>query len=98
MACKSTTTTKSTSTATFKVEGTCEMCKEKIEANAKAHLGVKKANYNLEKKELNVTYVAAQITPDVLQKDIAAIGYDTDKYKATDAAYKALPGCCKYKK
>ncbi|MFA6854485.1 MAG: copper chaperone, partial [Bacteroidales bacterium] len=28
---------------------------------------------------------------------LAAVGHDTDKYKADQATYDALPSCCKYR-
>ena len=34
------------------------------------------------------------VTIDSLQRRIAAVGHDTEAYKATDDVYGALPACC----
>jgi len=46
---------------------------------------------------LTLVYNPAKVKSDDVQKKIAAVGHDTPKYKATAAAYNALPGCCKYR-
>jgi len=33
---------------------------------------------------------------DEIQKKIASVGYDTEKYKADDEVYENLHYCCKY--
>lgn len=85
----------STKTETIKVSGKCEMCKSKIEKAAKMD-GVSKAEWNTESRVLTLAYNPSKVTSDAIQKSIAAVGYDTEKFKATDAAYKSLPSCCKY--
>jgi len=79
------------------VSGACEMCKMKIENTAKSIGGVKSANWNLEAKVLNVEFDNSKTDLDAISKAIAAVGYDTEKDKADDAVYNALPGCCKYR-
>jgi len=80
---------------TIKVSGNCEMCKSKIEKAAKID-GVSKADWNKDTKVLTLAYNPSKVTSDAVQKNIAAVGYDTEKFKATDAAYKSLPSCCQY--
>jgi mercuric ion binding protein len=82
-------------TETIKVSGKCEMCKSKIEKAAKID-GVTKAEWNTESMVLTLAYNPSKVTSDAVQKSIAAVGYDTEKFKATDAAYKSLPSCCQY--
>ena len=82
-------------TETIKVSGKCEMCKSRIEKAAKID-GVNKAEWNKDTKVLTLVYDPAMVTSDAVQKSIAAVGYDTEKFKATDAAYKGLPSCCQY--
>jgi periplasmic mercuric ion binding protein len=82
-------------TETIKVSGKCEMCKSKIEKAAKID-GVSKAEWNKDTKVLTLAYNPSSVTSDAVQKSIAAVGYDTEKFKATDAAYKSLPSCCQY--
>lgn len=83
------------STSSFKVWGNCEMCKETIEGSLKVN-GITKADWNVDSKIITVTYDSKIITLDQIQKNIAAVGYDNDKYKGDDKAYEELPGCCQY--
>jgi mercuric ion binding protein len=85
----------SSKTETIKVSGNCDMCKSKIEKAAKID-GVSKAEWNKDTKVLTLAYNPSSVTSDAVQKSIAAVGYDTEKFKATDAAYKSLPSCCQY--
>lgn len=78
----------------FTVSGNCGMCKNKIEAAAKS-AGATYAVWNEESKELAVKYKAGS-SAEKIQKSIAAAGYDTPGFKATDEAYDKLHGCCKY--
>jgi copper chaperone CopZ len=85
----------STKTETIKVSGNCEMCKTRIEKAAKID-GVSKAEWNKDTKILTLVYNPSVVTSDAVQKSIAAKGYDTEKFKATETAYKSLPSCCQY--
>jgi copper chaperone CopZ len=80
------------------VAGRCGMCETRIEKTALAIDGVKKADYDLKTKVLAVTFDEKKTSVDGIQKAEAAVGHDTDKYKADDAVYNKLPGCCKYRK
>jgi periplasmic mercuric ion binding protein len=82
-------------TDTIKVWGECGMCKNRIQKTLKVD-GVSAATWDIEKKILVVTYDAAVISNEEIQKKVAAVGHDTEKFFAPDAAYKALHGCCKY--
>ena len=82
----------------LKVSGNCEMCKDRIETAAKSVSGVSSADWSTETKMLHVQFDGAKTNSDAIQKVIAKVGHDTEKYKATDAAYKALPECCLYRK
>lgn len=83
-------------TETIKVSGNCESCKARIEKAAKV-AGVAKADWSDKTKVLTLVYDPSKVKSDDVQKKIAAVGHDTPKYKATAAAYNALPGCCKYR-
>ena len=85
----------STKTETIKVYGKCDMCKSKIEKAAQMD-GVSKAEWDVDSKVLTLAYNPSKVTSDAVQKSIAAVGYDTEKFKATDEAYKSLPSCCQY--
>jgi len=84
-------------TETFKVLGECGMCKSRIEKAAKAE-GATSAEWVEKTKMLTVTYDPAKTNTDALSKKLAAVGHDTEKYKATDEAYSKLPGCCHYER
>jgi copper chaperone CopZ len=83
--------------SSFKVWGNCEQCKETIE-NALKVKGISKADWNTETKQIHVSYDSTKISLDQIQKNIAAAGYDNEKYKGNDAAYKNLPECCQYER
>ena len=82
-------------TETFKVWGKCDICKARIEKTAKAD-GAISANWDTKTQLLAVTYDPAKTNVESLSKKLAAVGHDTEKYKATDEAYSKLPGCCHY--
>jgi periplasmic mercuric ion binding protein len=83
-------------TEKIKVLGKCGECKERIETAATSVPGVTKANWDLETKMLTVSYEGAKTNNDAIQKAIAKVGHDTEKYKADDKTYDALPMCCHY--
>ena len=82
----------------FKVSGNCEMCKDRIETAAKSVSGLSTADWSSETKMLHVQFDGAKTNSDVIQKAIAKVGHDTEKYKAPDDVYKELPECCLYRK
>lgn len=79
------------------VQGLCEMCKERIEKAAKDVKGVSSATWDMEKKELHLNFDPSQTSLDAISKAIAKAGHDTDKDKADQSTYDALPGCCQYR-
>lgn len=83
-------------TEKIKVAGMCGMCKERIEKTAKIE-GVSKADWDKSTKVLTLVYNPAVVKSDDVQKKIAAVGHDTEKFKADDKTYNGLPGCCKYR-
>jgi mercuric ion binding protein len=83
-------------TETFIVKGNCEDCKKRIE-NAADIKGVKISNWDVDKKIFSVTFDSKKTDLLLIQKAIAAKGYDAGDEKGDDAAYKKLPKCCQYK-
>ena len=79
----------------FKVAGTCGMCKKKIEETAIKN-GATRADWDKKEKMLELYYDASKVSEDQIKKAIAEAGYDTDAYKASEAAYNNLHECCKY--
>jgi len=92
------TTTLSTQNSTFGVSGNCDLCKERIEKAAKSVSGVSSAVWNVKTKKIHVEFNATTTNPDAIQKAIAKVGHDTEKFKAPDEVYKQLPECCLYRK
>jgi len=86
------------SKAQFKVSGNCEQCKDRIETAAKSVPGVSSAEWNSETKMLHVQFDETKTKSDGIQKAIAKVGHDTEKFKAPDNVYKELPECCLYRK
>ena len=84
--------------ATFGVSGNCDLCKERIETAAKSVSGVSSAIWDVDTKKIKVEFNPAATNSDAIQKAIANVGHDTEKFKATDEAYKLLPECCLYRK
>jgi periplasmic mercuric ion binding protein len=83
-------------TETIKVSGNCDLCKVRIEKAAKIQ-GVSNADWNKDTKLLTLIYDPSKVKSDDVQKKIASIGHDTEKYKAEDKAYNSLPVCCQYR-
>lgn len=81
--------------ADFKVWGNCNMCKETIEGSLKVD-GVSKAEWNTKSKQIEVSYDSTKINLDAIQKLIANVGYDNEKYNGSNEAYEKLHQCCKY--
>jgi len=83
-----------TKTEVIKVNGECNLCKKKIENAVKS--SVITAKWNPKTKLMKVSYNPEKTDPMEIQEKIAAAGYDTEKVKANDAAYRALDECCQY--
>jgi periplasmic mercuric ion binding protein len=82
----------------FKVYGACGMCETRIENAAKSVDGVTTADWNRQTKMLTLEYNADNVNLDDVHKKIAESGHDTDKVRAKDEVYNALPACCHYER
>lgn len=83
--------------AMINVSGSCEMCKDRIEKTALEVQGVTLASWEMDNQTLHLHYNPEKTTEDEISKALAVVGHDTDKYKADQATYDALPSCCKYR-
>lgn len=81
---------------TFKVWGNCGMCKTTIEKAVNQIDGVKACDWNVESKMLTVKFDEEKTNLDEIKKAIAAVGYDTEEYRASDEVYSKLHHCCQY--
>lgn len=86
----------SKTTASFNVSGACGQCKQRIE-KALQQKGIEKATWDIPTQVLTVTYDPALIPLDDIHAKVAAVGHDTEKKKAKDEVYQALPDCCHYR-
>jgi copper chaperone CopZ len=84
-------------TESFKVWGQCGMCKARIEKTVKAE-GATSAAWDEKTQMLTVTFDPSKTNRDDLSKKLAAVGHDTENYKAPDDVYAKLPGCCHYER
>ena len=73
----------------------CGMCTDKIASGLGKLEGVVKVDVDLEKKIGKVVYKAGVINLGVIEKAIAAIGYDANDTPAEPKAYSELDMCCK---
>ncbi|MDR2679250.1 MAG: efflux RND transporter periplasmic adaptor subunit [Tannerella sp.] len=83
--------------AQIKVQGLCEMCRERIEDAARSVNGVLSASWDSNTLQLRLNIDPAKTDEDEISKAVAAAGHDTDRHKAPKATYDALPECCKYR-
>lgn len=81
---------------TFKVSGNCEMCEKRIETAATVK-GVKSVSWNAKTQQITIQYDAEKVNPENIQQKIAAVGHDTEAFKAPDNIYQHLPHCCQYR-
>lgn len=77
------------------VRGNCEQCQERIE-EAAVKAGAKDPEWNAETKIIKFTIDTAMVKPEDVLWEISQAGHDNELYKAPDAVYNKLPGCCLY--
>ena len=83
-------------TVQFRVEGACEMCKERIEEAAKGK-GVQKAEWDIDSKILTLQYFPAIANVNKIKDRIVEAGHDLLNKKVKNNVYNALPECCHYR-
>ena len=82
--------------ASFTAAGSCGMCKARIEKALKFE-GVSEARWDKRAHRVTVEFLSPPLTLDSLQRRVAAVGHDTEAYKAADSVYASLPDCCLYR-
>ncbi|MDR1524537.1 MAG: cation transporter [Tannerella sp.] len=83
--------------AVLTVQGSCNMCKTRIEKTSKSVTGVTSASWDLKTKKLQISFDGKKTSLDDISKALAKAGHDTEKHRAEDKTYNALPQCCKYR-
>lgn len=79
----------------FWVNGSCEMCKERIE-NTALKSGAEHANWDVDTKILTLHFDQSAVTAETILKNIAAAGHDSQQFKSDAKTYESLPACCHY--
>ena len=82
--------------ALIEVVGNCEMCKSRIEKAAIEVKGVKYATWDIQSGQLYLIYNGLKTNTDLIEKQIAASGHDTEHHNAPEEVYEQLPACCQY--
>ena len=85
-------------TEKFKVAGSCDMCKNRIEKAAKSVEGVTYADWDKDTKMIEVKFYPDSTSLHKIEMAIANAGHDTEMHKASDEVYNKLPACCKYER
>jgi Cu(I)/Ag(I) efflux system membrane fusion protein len=83
--------------AMLRVQGSCGMCKTRIEKAAKDVVGVTVANWDWESQQLHLHFNPEKTSVEVISKAIAKSGHDTQMDKTDINVYNDLPECCKYR-
>lgn len=86
---------KNSKTTTVSISGNCEMCEKTIET-AGAMSKKSSVDWDKDHKTAKVVFDSTKTSVDEILKKIALSGYDNELYLAPEAAYKALPECCRY--
>ena len=84
-------------TDTFKVEGVCGMCEDRIEEVVNLSKGVKSCSWNKETTMLSVTYKTKHTSVEDIGKSLASAGHDNEYAKATEKEYSKIHKCCRYR-
>lgn len=77
------------------VYGNCGMCKERIEEAAYIR-GVKRVEWDVDKKELYVTYNTKRVSKVEIIERVLKAGHSVRYLQASDESYSKLPACCRY--
>lgn len=83
-------------TIRFKVFGACIQCRQRIEAAVKGR-GVRSGSWDIDSKQLSLTYDPSRTSLDKIRRRILDAGHDLEGEKAKDVVYYELPACCHYR-
>lgn len=88
---------KNAKTATFHINGNCDMCKKTIE-KAGNKKNESQVLWDASSQSASISYNSEKTTTDAILKRIALAGYDNEKYLAPDNTYAQLHSCCQYER
>jgi len=81
----------------FRVEGVCGMCQERIQQIAAEQGKANSAHWDLDSKILTVEIDEAVTTVSAVKYYLAEAGHDNGDFTAPDEVYDNLHACCKYR-
>ena len=82
-------------TTSVRIYGNCGMCKKRIEKAGNVD-GIAKVVWNKDTEMAEITISKGKTTADEVLKRIAAVGHDSDDFRAQASVYNNLHECCKY--
>lgn len=86
---------KDIATESYNVDGTCGMCKKRIEKAAYIK-GVKRADWDKDTHKLTLVYRPSKTSANEILTAVAKAGHSNEMVKATAEDYENLPKCCHY--
>ena len=81
---------------TFRVEGACGMCAERIEETAINKGQAQSASYNIETHMLTVSIDESITDISEIKWELAQAGHSNGSFEVPQDVYNALPLCCQY--
>lgn len=88
-------TTAKSETIVIKSSMVCDMCQDAIRDGLAYVKGIRRVTTDLDNNEITVKYNPKRISAEDIKQEITKIGYAADDMEADEAAYAALPECCK---
>lgn len=82
-------------TITVEINGNCGMCETTIEKAGNLS-GIAQVDWNEKTKNAVLIYDSTKTNLDEILQRIANVGYDNERFKASDEIYRELPECCQY--
>lgn len=88
---------KNAKTEEVTIYGNCGMCEKKIETAGNVK-NISKVEWDKDNKLAKITFNSNKTSVEEILKRIAAVGYDSDKFRASDEVYNNLHECCQYER
>lgn len=79
------------------VNGNCSMCEETIE-EAGLQQGISEVDWDRTTRKATIIFDSTQTSAGAVLQRIANVGYDNERFIATEEAYADRPRCCRYKR
>jgi len=73
----------------------CDQCQTRIETALLGLKGIYSAELDLGTKALTVQFNPDKLNAEQIRQFVSNLGYDADELKKNQAAFDALPACCK---